>query len=159
MSISVKQPFQYHPPSHTSWFATFTIALFSSFRIHLSHCGLGALLSLFSLSSNVTVGTLTFFFCAMPQNAVSHTVIANKEHCRQEYETANCAWFPYQEEPSQVQYDKHSVVVNKCRIQWLWHQKNRYQPLKAIHFELSDCRLVIVSACLLRQPSSITKRK
>jgi len=124
------------------------------------HGGLAAFLSLFLPSSNVTVGTFTFFFGAMPQNAVSHTVITNKEHRCQKYETANCAWFSHQEESSQVQYDEHSVVVNKCWIQWLRHQKNRYQPLQAIHSEISGRRLAVVfSAALLWATFFHYKRK
>lgn len=112
-----KQPFQRHHVSVTpSLFGTLSQSPIFVVSYSYFHGGLAAFLPLFLPSSNVTVGTLTFFFGAMPQNAVSHTVITNKEHRCQEYETANCAWFSHQEEPSQVQYDEHSVVVNKCRI-------------------------------------------
>lgn len=66
--------------------------------------------------SDVAVSTAALVFRTVPQYAVSDTVVAYEEHGSKEHQTANRAWFSHEEESSQVQNNKHSMVVNEGRI-------------------------------------------
>lgn len=100
---------------------------------------------LFFLQSHITAqGVCTLFVWTSPKDAVSHTVVTHQKHCSNEDDAAYSAWLPLQEKPSQVQHEEHGMVVKQGRIKGFRDEKNRNQPLKAIHcagrlvFFLSD---------------------
>lgn len=100
---------------------------------------------LFFLQSHITAQRVcTLFVWTSPKDAVSHTVVTHQKHSSNEDDAAYCAWLPLQEKPSQVQHEEHGMVVKQGRIKGFRDEKNRNQPLKAIHcagrlvFFLSD---------------------
>lgn len=100
---------------------------------------------LFFLQSHITAqGVCTRFVWTSPKDAVSHTVVTHQKHSSNEDDAAYSAWLPLQEKPSQVQHEEHGMVVKQGRIKGFRDEKNRNQPLKAIHcagwlvFFLSD---------------------
>lgn len=70
----------------------------------------------------------------IPQNTVAKAAVAYKEDRRNEYQTADGAWFALQEKADHVQQHEHDMCVQESRIQRLRNEKNWYKPLEAIHF-------------------------
>ncbi len=103
--------------------------------------------SLESWTSLMEIGTTAFtctrLIVTRPENAISHTAVANQEQRCQEHQTANCARFSFQEKAEQVQHHEHRVIVQQSWVQRLRDEQNWNQPLQAIHPD--DFRLVSVA--------------
>lgn len=68
-----------------------------------------------------------------PKDAVADATVADQEHGHQEHQAADCARFPLQEEPDQVQHDEHDVGLHEGRIRRLRNQQHRNQALQTVH--------------------------
>lgn len=47
----------------------------------------------------------------MPEYTVPNTAVADEKYCSNKHTAADGAWLPLQEESSQIQHQKHGMVV------------------------------------------------